>query len=540
MSVVYAVRQAAQTTDLHKIESTAAKSKHMPTTFYVIRHGETDWNLHGRWQGHTDIPLNEDGRAQARRLAARLRADRTHFDAIYSSDLQRAWETAATVGAALDLTPRPLLALREIDVGSWGGLTVAEVLAQDGDTYARFRSGEDVPRGGGERFLDLYTRVVAAVEQLAEQQPGRTLALFTHGGAVRALLMHAARDKVGLNVRQGHIGNTSVSVLIGDRSGWDLGAINDMTHLSSSSQAMDIMSTPPDDAEQQSGRGYRAQGIGTKSPTLYPVPCTLYPKSVDDRYTIDTPENIEVAYDIAGIGSRFLAAMIDTLLIGIAQAIVFLIVGLTSAAIGVRAAGDLLAALGALLAFAILWGYYITFELLWSGQSPGKRAIGLRVVREGGRPINVVGSAIRNLIRIVDFLPALYGIGVLVMFVDRRSRRLGDLAAGTLVVKERRSVTLASLTAAGAVTPPALAPGEALPQPTLPNIQMLNDQDYHLVQEFLSRRSELGRDARARLGAQLAGGIQSRLGLPQGGDAERFLQFVVGEYQLLKRHQQAE
>src|SRR5215212_304213 len=225
---------------------------------------------------------------------------------------------------------------------------------------------------------------------------------------------------------------------------------------------------------------------------------------MDDRYTIATPENIEFAYDIAGIGSRFLAAMIDTLLIGIAETIIILIVGLASAAIGLRAADNLLAALGGLLAFAILWGYYIVFELLWNGQCPGKRVIGLRVVREGGRPITFVGSAIRNLIRIVDFLPALYGIGVVVMFVDRRSRRLGDLAAGTLVVKERRGVTLASLTTGAVVAYPALAPGEALPQTTLANIGLLNDQDYNLVQEFLSRRGELGQEARARLGVQMA------------------------------------
>jgi hypothetical protein len=108
---------------------------------------------------------------------------------------------------------------------------------------------------------------------------------------------------------------------------------------------------------------------------------------MDDRYTIDTPENIEFAYDVAGIGSRFLAAMIDMLLIGIAEIIIILIVGLTSAAIGLRTADSLLAGLGGLLAFAILWCYYIVFELLWNGQSPGKRVIGLRVVREGGRPI---------------------------------------------------------------------------------------------------------------------------------------------------------
>jgi uncharacterized RDD family membrane protein YckC len=259
---------------------------------------------------------------------------------------------------------------------------------------------------------------------------------------------------------------------------------------------------------------------------------------MDDRYTIDTPENIEFAYDVAGIGSRFLAAMIDTLLIGFAEVVVILIVGLASSALRLRAADSLLAALGGLLAFAILWGYYIVFELLWNGQSPGKRVIGLRVVREGGRPITFVGSAIRNLIRIVDFLPALYGIGVVVMFVDRRSRRLGDLAAGTLVVKERRGITLASLTAGAQAPFPALAPGETPPQPTLANIGLLDDQDYNLLQEFLGRRHELGREARARLGTQLAGNIQARLGLPQGGDAERFLQYVAGEYQLQKRQQQ--
>ncbi len=222
----------------------------MPTTFYLIRHGETNWNLHGRWQGHTDIPLNEDGRAQAHRLAARLRADHVRFDASYSSDLQRAWETAVVVGAALDLAPLPLPALREIDVGNWSGLTGAEVLAHDGETYARYTSGEDVARGGGERFLDLYTRVVAAVEQLAEQHPDRTLALFTHGGPVRALIMHAARDKASLDVRHVHIGNTSITLLRGDRSSWQLGPINDMAHLTAGPQAPDIMSAPADDAER--------------------------------------------------------------------------------------------------------------------------------------------------------------------------------------------------------------------------------------------------------------------------------------------------
>jgi uncharacterized RDD family membrane protein YckC len=261
---------------------------------------------------------------------------------------------------------------------------------------------------------------------------------------------------------------------------------------------------------------------------------------VDDRYTVDTPENIEFAYDIAGIGSRFLAAIIDTFLIGMAELILGFIVGVAIARSGfadrVDSTESIFLAVGSILAFVILWGYYIVFELVWNGQSPGKRAIGLRVVREGGRPLTFVNSAIRNLIRLVDFLPAFYGIGVVVMFVDRRARRFGDLAGGALVVKERRGVTLESLTAQSSVLP-AAQPGQPLQQPTLPNVHLLNDQDYNLVQEFLRRRSELGRDARARLGGQIASGLQARLGLPQGGDVERFLQYVATEYQLLKRQQ---
>jgi uncharacterized RDD family membrane protein YckC len=258
---------------------------------------------------------------------------------------------------------------------------------------------------------------------------------------------------------------------------------------------------------------------------------------MDDRYTVDTPENIEFAYDIAGIGSRFLAAIIDTVVIAVALALLAIVVGVAGARSGLArdAAGSVIAAVGALLSFLILWGYYSVFELLWNGQSIGKRAIGLRVVREGGRPITFVGAAIRNLIRIVDFLPAFYGIGVIVMFIDHRARRLGDLAGGTLVVKERRGVTLESLTMPAA---PSIVPigGPAQP-PTLPNQHLLRDQDYTLIQEFLRRRGELGREPRLRLGTQLAGGLQARLGLPQGGDAESFLQHVVAEYQQFRRQQ---
>jgi probable phosphoglycerate mutase len=222
----------------------------MKTTFYLIRHGETDWNLNGIWQGHADVPLNAVGQIQARRLAERLRGEGTRFDAIYSSDLKRAWETAAAVAGALESTPRPVPALREIDIGSWSGRTNAEIRAEDGETYERIRSGEDIARGGAERFLDLYSRVVGAAERLAAKHPGASLALVTHGGVVRALLLHAARDKVGVGAHRVHIGNTSITVLSCGENGWAIERINDMAHLEASPQAPDMMSAPPDDAER--------------------------------------------------------------------------------------------------------------------------------------------------------------------------------------------------------------------------------------------------------------------------------------------------
>lgn len=263
---------------------------------------------------------------------------------------------------------------------------------------------------------------------------------------------------------------------------------------------------------------------------------------MDDQYIIDTPENIEFAYDIAGIGSRFLAAIIDSLLIGIALSIVNIagsIFGNSSFLDSGPGQRNILVAISILLNFIIFWSYYIVFEMVWSGQSPGKRIIGLRVVRSRGQPITFASSAIRNLVRLVDFMPSFYGIGVVAMFIDRRVRRLGDLAAGTLVVKERREVTLESLTTAvtaPVLTTPSDSPGDT-PQTTLPNLHLLTDQDYNLAQEFLRRRSELSLDARVRLAKQLASGLQARLGVPQGGDSERFLQYVVNEYQLFQQQQ---
>ncbi|ABU59497.1 RDD family protein [Roseiflexus castenholzii] len=250
---------------------------------------------------------------------------------------------------------------------------------------------------------------------------------------------------------------------------------------------------------------------------------------VSGDYIVETPEQIELAYDLAGIGSRFLAAIVDSALIALAESALFF--ALAQIAGAMEFAESVLIAIGAALGFAILWGYYIAFELTWNGQSPGKRLIGLRVVSEGGRPITVTGSIIRNLIRIVDFLPFLYGIGVIAMFIDGQARRLGDLAAGTLVVRERADVTLEGLVtrAAPDMPPPS---GDTT---DLIDVSLLTPNDYALLCDFLDQRRDLAQPVRRRLAAQLGEGLQARLGVLPESDPERLIERVARAYQYQRR-----
>ena len=160
----------------------------MPTTIVLARHGETDWNRDGRFQGQADPPLNEHGREQARQLAERLSVQR--FAALYSSPLRRARETADIVAGRLGLAVVPVDDLQEIDVGSWSGFTRHEVQSRFPAAYARwlaFTAGWD----GGETYDELKRRVVAAVLGVARRHPDERILIVTHGGPIRALLAAA-------------------------------------------------------------------------------------------------------------------------------------------------------------------------------------------------------------------------------------------------------------------------------------------------------------------------------------------------------------
>ncbi|MCI0579073.1 MAG: RDD family protein, partial [Chloroflexi bacterium] len=254
----------------------------------------------------------------------------------------------------------------------------------------------------------------------------------------------------------------------------------------------------------------------------------------DDFLNIDTPENVVFGYQVAGIGSRFLAAMVDTIAIVILQIVVLwtLALALNILELGENSGGAWLAAIFSLLSFVLLWGYYIYFESVWNGQTPGKRWAKLRVIRTDGTPITLAEVVIRNLVRLVDFLPIFYGVGIVTMFVNEQSRRLGDLAAGTLVVHEREAVTLDSLAARPAVA--STLGFRFLPSdesPDLP-VERLTAEDIQMAEDFLRRRRELPNSA--ELASRIARVLYSRMEVPptrvEGWEAEKAVALIVRAY----------
>lgn len=226
----------------------------------------------------------------------------------------------------------------------------------------------------------------------------------------------------------------------------------------------------------------------------------------DEFLQIDTPENVVFGYEIVGIGSRFMAALVDSLIVIIAYAIVILsLVFVISNVIDEESlAASVIIGLFGLIGFLFIWGYYIFFEMAWNGRSPGKQLVGLRVIRSDGTPITLAESVIRNLIRLVDFLPFAYGVGVITMFVDGQSRRLGDMAASTLVVRDSDDVTLESL--ANSTSPPTesgpFQPANELEEMIMAwPLERLSESDVQLAEEFLRRMPSL--DNAERLAYQI-------------------------------------
>lgn len=246
-----------------------------------------------------------------------------------------------------------------------------------------------------------------------------------------------------------------------------------------------------------------------------------------EKLNIDTPEQVALEFSLATVGSRFLALAIDTLIqvgIGVALFIVVAFALFLSGAAESAARPWVMAVL-VLGGFVVYYGYFALFETLWSGQTPGKRVIGLRVIHGSGRPVNAWEAILRNVVRIADQMPAIYAIGIVSVFLTPRSQRLGDLAAGTVVVHER--LVRAELEAA------AGAAGEPLTQH---GSRKLTPDEIAVIELFFRRRGQLDGYVRMRKAHQIARRVRDRLGISAAVDDEQLLEEVVAEYKARGRY----
>ncbi|HEX5269775.1 MAG TPA: RDD family protein [Gemmataceae bacterium] len=220
-------------------------------------------------------------------------------------------------------------------------------------------------------------------------------------------------------------------------------------------------------------------------------------------YQVVTTEKVVLTYRVAGIGSRFLAWLIDAGLIAVLLAMgagVQVVLSVLRPGVG--------EAVLALWAFALLWGYFLLFEWLWTGQTPGKRVMGLRVVRAEGTAISFLQAGVRNVLRAADSLPFFYALGFAVAACDRHHRRLGDLAAGTLVVHmERRARAVRPLPDG---PPPADRALAALVRQRLSQLDRARQQ---ALLDLCLRRDQLPLRDRAQLFRQTAEYFEQRLSL---------------------------
>ena len=239
------------------------------------------------------------------------------------------------------------------------------------------------------------------------------------------------------------------------------------------------------------------------------------------KLTIDTPEQTALEYPIAGLGSRFLAILADTaiqVVIGFFVFVVGAIIGFGAAIFG-GIGPQWVVAIMIFLVFLLNSGYFAVFEIVWNGQTPGKRFAQIRVIKDDGRPIGAYEAVVRNAMRIVDSLPAAYGVGLVSMFLNKKGKRLGDFVAGTVVVHEK--------------TLEGVRPYVESPQidETLPpvDVTVVTLDEIHVIEAFLNRRDSLDPAVRTMMSRQICERLANKMNVKVYGwpRTERFLEAVM-------------
>ncbi len=226
--------------------------------------------------------------------------------------------------------------------------------------------------------------------------------------------------------------------------------------------------------------------------------------ALDPGLNVATPERVQVSLPIAGIGHRSMAYLIDVALLSAIGLVAFFLLSFVVPDMlkAAQALSGVERAIFGLVSFVLVWGYWTGMEVAWRGQTIGKRLMKIRVVKSDGSGVGVFESAVRNLLRIVDFFPVCYPVGLITMLIDARHRRLGDLVAGTMLVREEK-IDLGRYSAAGQ--------------------SQLSANDLELLTGFLARFDSLEPEAQLKLGAQL---VQKHGGQVAPGDAVAIRAFL--------------
>jgi uncharacterized RDD family membrane protein YckC len=265
-----------------------------------------------------------------------------------------------------------------------------------------------------------------------------------------------------------------------------------------------------------------------------------------DQLNIETPELVAIEMPVAGIGSRFAALLVDyaiwlAAIVGLGILVALIDPSLYRfSVLGAKWA----TAIEVLLPFLLFWGYFTLFEAFWDGRTPGKRVAKIRVIQRSGRGIGLFESMTRNLLRLVDQFPGIYVVGVISILVTREHQRLGDLAAGTLVIHDRQNsgdlspVSSGRTFTAGMFNQPA-APARRVPtlDGAAAGLHRLGPADLEVLEGFFARRLDFSVEIRAVLAQKVADGIHAKSGLeaPPGMSTETFLEEVAGQLRDLTR-----
>jgi len=244
------------------------------------------------------------------------------------------------------------------------------------------------------------------------------------------------------------------------------------------------------------------------------------------HHGVETPEHVDVRFELAGVGSRMAAGLVDAVFITVANLLIFFGWGALGGLSGSSEFRGWLTALIILLLFAITWGYYTLFEALNGGRTPGKQFLGIRVVMDTGHAVTPGAAVVRNLVRFVDSVfPMPVVPAVLSMFLHPSNKRPGDMAAGTIVVRDRP--TDWAIGAKAAAEPQVLEPIETGPPD-------LSEDEFRLLDRFLARLNELTPEVQARITADLVRRFESRIPR-RSGDAQAYLVMVFAEEQRKRR-----